>query len=119
MKKKELALALLLASWASRLVTFVLDEEVYPNVNLARGIPYVISTMLRYAILCIGIVIGLVGFLFLLAKISLYGAELNPVLSRHLWPRSLVRSDPTAAFQALEHVRSYLNHVGLPARALL
>jgi potassium efflux system protein len=53
------AIALLLASWASRLVTFVLDEEVYPNVNLARGIPYVISTMLRYAILCIGIVIGL------------------------------------------------------------
>jgi uncharacterized BrkB/YihY/UPF0761 family membrane protein len=44
-----------------------------------------------------GIVIGLVGFLFLLAKISLYGAELNPVLSRHLWPRSLVSSDPTAA----------------------
>ena len=53
------AIALVLASWVSRLVTFVLDEEVYPNVNLARGIPYVISTMLRYAILLIGIVIGL------------------------------------------------------------
>jgi uncharacterized BrkB/YihY/UPF0761 family membrane protein len=44
-----------------------------------------------------GIVIGLVGFLFLLAKISLYGAELNPVLARRLWPRSLVSSEPTAA----------------------
>jgi uncharacterized BrkB/YihY/UPF0761 family membrane protein len=44
-----------------------------------------------------GVVIGLVGFLFLLAKISLYGAELNPVLERHLWPRSLVSSNPTAA----------------------
>jgi uncharacterized BrkB/YihY/UPF0761 family membrane protein len=44
-----------------------------------------------------GIVIGLVGFLFLLAKISLYGAELNPVLSRRLWPRSLVSADPTSA----------------------
>ena len=44
-----------------------------------------------------GIVIGLVGFLFLLAKISLYGAELNPVLARHLWPRALVRTDPTQA----------------------
>jgi uncharacterized BrkB/YihY/UPF0761 family membrane protein len=44
-----------------------------------------------------GIVIGLVGFLFLLAKISLYGAELNPVLSRHLWPRSLVSNHPTTA----------------------
>ncbi len=44
-----------------------------------------------------GIVIGLVGFLFLLAKISLYGAELNPVLSRRLWPRGIRSDDPTAA----------------------
>jgi uncharacterized BrkB/YihY/UPF0761 family membrane protein len=44
-----------------------------------------------------GLVIGLVGFLFLLAKISLYGAELNPVISRHLWPRGLQEEDPTAA----------------------
>jgi len=44
-----------------------------------------------------GIVIGLVGFLFLLAKISLYGAELNPVLARRLWPRSLVSDNPTSA----------------------
>jgi uncharacterized BrkB/YihY/UPF0761 family membrane protein len=44
-----------------------------------------------------GIVIGLVGFLFLLAKISLYGAELNPVLARHLWPRAIVSSAPTRA----------------------
>ena len=44
-----------------------------------------------------GLVIGLVGFLFLLAKISLYGAELNPVLSRHLWPRALSQENPTEA----------------------
>lgn len=44
-----------------------------------------------------GLVIGLVGFLFLLAKISLYGAELNPVVARHLWPRGLRSDDPTAA----------------------
>ena len=44
-----------------------------------------------------GIVIGLVAFLFLLAKISLYGAELNPVLCRRLWPRSLQSSRPTPA----------------------
>jgi len=44
-----------------------------------------------------GVVIGLVGFLLLLAKISLYGAELNPVLARHLWPRSLVSSNSTDA----------------------
>ena len=44
-----------------------------------------------------GLVIGLVGFLFLLAKISLYGAELNPVVCRHLWPRGMLTSDPTEA----------------------
>jgi uncharacterized BrkB/YihY/UPF0761 family membrane protein len=44
-----------------------------------------------------GAVIGLVGFLLLLAKISLYGAELNPVLARHLWPRSLDSDQPTDA----------------------
>ena len=44
-----------------------------------------------------GIVIGLVVFLFLLAKISLYGAELNPVLARKLWPRGLRSSSSTEA----------------------
>jgi uncharacterized BrkB/YihY/UPF0761 family membrane protein len=49
-----------------------------------------------------GAVIGLVGFLLLLAKISLYGAELNVVLARRLWPRALVGDNPTAAdYEAL------------------
>lgn len=53
-----------------------------------------------------GIVIGLVGFLFLLAKITLYGAELNSVLARRLWPRSLVSADPTKADrEVVEYLR--------------
>ena len=50
-----------------------------------------------------GVVIGLVGFLFLLAKLSLYGAELNPVLSRKLWPRALESSNPTEADDRVLH----------------
>ena len=50
-----------------------------------------------------GVVIGLVGFLFLLAKLSLYGAELNPVLSRKLWPRALESSNPTGADDRVLH----------------
>lgn len=50
-----------------------------------------------------GIVIGLVAFFFLLAKISLYGAELNPVLTRHLWPRSLRSENPTEADDRVLH----------------
>ena len=51
--------AIAAAYWAARFVTFVLDEEIYPKVHLERGLPYVISTMLRYVILVIGFIIGL------------------------------------------------------------
>ncbi len=44
-----------------------------------------------------GIVIGLVAFLLLLAKVSRYGAELNPVLARRLWPRGIQNRHPTRA----------------------
>jgi len=50
-----------------------------------------------------GIVIGLVAFFFLLAKITLYGAELNPVLARHLWPRAMSNGDPTDADDQVLH----------------
>jgi uncharacterized BrkB/YihY/UPF0761 family membrane protein len=42
-------------------------------------------------------VIGLVTFLLLLSKLTLYAAELNPVLARHLWPRALPTRSPTEA----------------------
>jgi uncharacterized BrkB/YihY/UPF0761 family membrane protein len=45
----------------------------------------------------LGAVIGVVAFLLLLAKLSLFAAELNPVLARHLWPRALPTGEPTAA----------------------
>jgi uncharacterized BrkB/YihY/UPF0761 family membrane protein len=45
-----------------------------------------------------GTVIGIVAFLLLLAKLSLYAAELNPVLARRLYPRALPMSnEPTDA----------------------
>jgi uncharacterized BrkB/YihY/UPF0761 family membrane protein len=45
-----------------------------------------------------GAVIGVVAFLLLLAKVSLYAAELNPVLSRKLYPRALpLGGEPTEA----------------------
>src|SRR5690242_17985217 len=40
-----------------------------------------------------GAVIGIVAFLLLLAKISMYAAELNPVLARKLYPRALPMID--------------------------
>jgi hypothetical protein len=53
-----------------------------------------------------GAVIGIVAFLLILAKISLYAAELNPVLSRGLYPRALpLGGDPTDAdLEVLSHL---------------
>ena len=55
-----------------------------------------------------GTVIGIVAFLLLLAKLSLYAAELNPVLSRRLYPRALpLGGEPTDADR---HVLASLVH---------
>ena len=60
--------AFLIAVWVafllSRFLRFLLEEDVYPRVNLARGVPYAISTMLHYAIL-------LVGFFFAVAAMGI------------------------------------------------
>ena len=41
--------------------------------------------------------IGIVTFLLLLAKLSIYAAELNPVLHRQLYPRALPFGELTEA----------------------
>jgi small-conductance mechanosensitive channel len=43
-----------LAFVISRFVRFILEEDVYPRVNLAGGIPYAISTIAHYVVLLIG-----------------------------------------------------------------
>lgn len=52
-------LAIWLAVVLSRFLRFVLEEEVYPNLNLDRGLPYAVSTLLHYVLLVTGVVIGL------------------------------------------------------------
>ena len=46
-----------------------------------------------------GLVLGLVAWIYLGAEVSLYGAEINSVLSHRLWPRSLVQPPLTDADQ--------------------
>jgi small-conductance mechanosensitive channel len=48
-----------LAFALSRFARFALEEDVFPNLNLPRGIPYAISTMVHYAILVVGFFIAL------------------------------------------------------------
>ena len=55
-------LAFALTVWASflvsRLVRFVLSEDFFPRVHLARGLPYAISMTLHYIILLVGFFIA-------------------------------------------------------------
>ena len=44
-----------------------------------------------------GFVLGLMGWLYLTAQVTLYAAELNVVRARHLWPRSILQPPLTDA----------------------
>lgn len=50
-------------------------------------------------------VIGVVTFLLLLAKITVYSAELNPVLRDRVYPRALPTCDPLSGDRAAEELR--------------
>jgi potassium-dependent mechanosensitive channel len=68
-------LAFLIAVWASFLISkffrFVLEEDVYHHLKLARGIPYAISTILHYVILLLGFFIALGALGIDLTKVTL------------------------------------------------
>jgi len=46
-----------------------------------------------------GVVLGLVAWVYLGSQLTIYAAELNTVLARHLWPRGLVQPPLTEADQ--------------------
>jgi small-conductance mechanosensitive channel len=56
-------LAFFLAIWVAYLLSafirFVLQEDVYPRVQIAQGLSYAVSSLLNYVILVLGFVVGL------------------------------------------------------------
>ncbi len=68
-------LAFLFTVWLafiiSRLVRFVLHEDVYPRVNLAGGVPYAISTILHYSLLLVGFFIAIAALGIDLSKFTI------------------------------------------------
>lgn len=46
------------AFFVSRFLRFALEEDVYPRLQLGRGVPYAISTFLNYGILLLGFVLA-------------------------------------------------------------
>jgi small-conductance mechanosensitive channel len=52
-------LTLLAALLVARVVTEVLDADVYPRTSLPRGIPYALSTLVRYGVYSFGFLLAL------------------------------------------------------------
>jgi potassium-dependent mechanosensitive channel len=52
-------LTIYLAFVVSSIVRVVLEEEVFPRARLRPGLPYALTSLLRYAIICIGFVLAL------------------------------------------------------------
>lgn len=55
----EFVLTVWLAYVLSSFIRFVLREDVYPRTQMTRGISYAISSLLNYAILALGFLLGL------------------------------------------------------------
>lgn len=60
-----------LAFALSKLIRFILDEDVYPRINLAGGVPYAISTMLHYVLLLGGFFLALAALGIDLTKFAI------------------------------------------------
>ena len=61
----------------SRFLRFVLSEDVYPQANLARGLPYTISTMTHYTLVLVGFVAGFVALGVDLTQLTLLAGALG------------------------------------------
>jgi small-conductance mechanosensitive channel len=55
----------------SRLLRFLLEEDVYPRVTLARGVPYAVSSLLHYVILFAGFVLAIFALGFDLTRVTI------------------------------------------------
>jgi potassium-dependent mechanosensitive channel len=67
----EFAVSIWAALLLSRFVRFLLEEDVYTRLNLGRGMPYAISTMLNYTILIVGFLAGVAALGFDMTKFTI------------------------------------------------
>ena len=71
------ALTVYLASVISRLVQFVLAEDVLPRLNLRPGLPYALLSLVKYAIVSIGFVLALLALGVNLNRVTVLGGALG------------------------------------------
>jgi potassium efflux system protein len=67
------AITVWLAFVVSSALRYVLEEEIYPRVHLAPGLPYAVSTLLRYAILFVGFLLGIAALGVDLNRVTVLG----------------------------------------------
>ncbi len=46
------------AVWIARLITLILEEDVYSRVELGRGVPFAISSVVKYGIIALGFLLA-------------------------------------------------------------
>jgi len=56
--------------WLARLVNFVLEEDVFPRMSVARGVPYAISNLVRYTLIFLGFLVALAAAGIELGKLT-------------------------------------------------
>jgi small-conductance mechanosensitive channel len=70
-------LAFVVTVWASfkvsSLVRFVLEEDVFPRLQLRAGLPYALSSFVRYAIVFVGFVLALLALGVNLDRVTILG----------------------------------------------
>lgn len=103
-------LTLVAAMGLARLVTAVLETDVYPRANLPRGVPFVLSTLVRYAVYSVGFLLALAAGGIQLGQLAIllgglgvglglglqdlvknFAAGLTILLERHVQPGDAVQ----------------------------
>jgi len=71
----------ILTLWVAYLISvflrFLLEEDVYPNLRLPRGISYACSSLLNYAIVALGFMLGLAALGMDLTKLTVLAGALG------------------------------------------
>ena len=61
----------------ARLLDFVLSEEIFPRVRMARGVPYAISSLARYSLITFGCLFAAVAAGIELSKLTIVAGGLG------------------------------------------
>src|SRR5262245_1728616 len=61
------------ASLFSRAIRFALEEDVFPRLRLSAGLPYALTSVLKYSVIFVGFVLGLLALGVNLDRVTILG----------------------------------------------